>query len=239
MAAKQAAKKTSTDKSLATTGQKTDVSSGKEVDLALVNEAYEKLEGIFKKHIVMAMLEAGQYLIKKFYANSFDNAKINKKAEVKSLSELIRKLQNNAGASPSKTWIYDAVKLAVDDHFFKENDYYKQIGHSHKVAITHVSKPEDKEMLFVETVEKNYTVAKLKERIREVNGGIVPNDLPSDEELKKRKKSELFYLQNQINIRLENASEAIKKYSPYKTRIDAIIDEFKYVRRTRKKRNED
>lgn len=218
----------------ATTTQKPDISGEKEVDLELVDEAYEKLEGIVKKHIVLAMLEAGQYLIKKFYDNNYDNARVNKKTKVKSLSELIRKINKEAGGTPSKTWIYDAVKLAVDDKDYNSNPDYQKIVHSNKVVLTHVQKEDMKKKLIKETAEKGYSVEKLKERIRELKGTLTLTELPPEEELKKRGKEELFTLQSQINWRYDKITETLEKYTKSKNRIDNVIQELGYVKEENK-----
>ena len=83
--------------------------------------------------------------------------------------EVIEKL-NDDGYAPAKTWFYNAVKLAVDEHEFKDFRTYGKLGHSHKVYLTHVEKFEDKKKLIDETVENTYTVKQLRVRIAEVNG---------------------------------------------------------------------
>jgi predicted RND superfamily exporter protein len=182
------------------------------------------------------MLEAGQYLIKKFYDNNYDNAKASKKAKVKSLSELIRRINKEAGGTPSKTWIYDAVKLAVDDKDYNSSPDYQKIVHSNKVVLTHVQEKDMKEQLITETAEKGYSVEKLKERIRELKGIVPPSDLPSDAELKKMSEKDLFFLQSQINWRYESITETLAKYTKSKNRIDSIIEELGYVKEEKKKK---
>jgi len=140
---------------------------GKEVDEALVSEAFEYLKVVIGRHLHEAMLDVGQYLIQKFYNNDYDRAREGRKAKGESLRQLILKLQENSGNAPSKTWVYDSIKLAVDEHDFKNFRTYGKLGHSQKVLITHVKEDEKKRALIEEAAEKDYTVNQLRERIRE------------------------------------------------------------------------
>ena len=70
--------------------------------------------------------EKAQALVNHFEALKFDMAKTRDKAD------------NYRGCAPAKTWFYNAVKLAVDEHEFKDFRTYGKLGHSHKVYLTHV-----------------------------------------------------------------------------------------------------
>lgn len=224
---KSASKKPSNSKALATTTDQPAIVKEEQPDIKLVEEAYNKLEGIVKDHIMMAMIDAGQYIIEKFYDDDYDNARNNKKVKIKSLAELIRRIKENSDGTPSKTWIYDAVKLAVDDYDYKNNNDYKQIGHSHKVALTHVQDKEIKEKLIKETADKEYSVVKLKERIQEEKGALTLSELPSDKELKKLGEKKLNSLVKQITWRLGQMEKTLEKYRQSKEKLDAIIEEVK------------
>ncbi len=143
------------------------VSVEAEADDKLVERAYLWLEGIFAKHIVRAILEAGQYIIKEFYGDNYDYARQKRKIKGKSLRKLILQLQEGSGDAPSKTWVYDAVNLAVDERVFGKISAYGNLGHSQKVCLTHA--PQNaKEMLIHEAVEQNYTVVEFKRRIADL-----------------------------------------------------------------------
>ena len=140
-----------------------------------VEEVYQKLKRTFRKHFQKAMLEAGQHIIKSFYDNDYKRAQEKESTGKKSLAKLIKMLQNDSkGDAPSRTWVYDAVNIAIDHHLFEEKklpSVYGQMGHSHKVNLTYAPNLEVKKALIKETVENKYTVAKLKERIREEKKG--------------------------------------------------------------------
>ena len=150
------------------------------VDDEKVEKAYEHLKTIFVKHFQNAMLECGRYLVDTFYGGNYELAQEKKFTRNKSLAKLIKKIQNDAtekGDAPSRTWLYDAVNLAIDYHLYKREQLpsvYGQLGHSHKVNLTNAP-IEAKPALVQETFEKQYTVAKLRERIREEKDKLNPD----------------------------------------------------------------
>lgn len=170
MAAKQTAKKSSTDKSLATTEQKTDVSLEKEIDHALVEKAYEKITNIVHKYLSDTMNDVGEYLIKNFYADDYKRVQDKKPAKEQSLNQLIKKIHQSEDDTPSKTWIYNAVNLIADERHYKEIGFsvYGKLGRSHKVYLTHVNDKDEKKKLIEDTVKNNYTVAQLREKIAQI-----------------------------------------------------------------------
>jgi DNA polymerase III delta prime subunit/DNA repair photolyase len=158
-----------------------------EADEGLVERAYNELAGIFTEHIQRSMIEAGQYIIREFYGDDYEHARQKKTVRGQSLRRLIERLKEGSGNAPSKTWVYDAVNLAVDERQYSAISAYGNLGHSKKVCLTHVKKPETKELLIQEAGE--YTVAELKKRIVEAkkkNIVKIPlENLPSIESLAK------------------------------------------------------
>ncbi|MCB2141274.1 hypothetical protein KQH27_01040, partial [bacterium] len=137
------------------------------VDNGLVETACSHVKGLIDDN--NAMLKVGQYLIETFYAGNYDWAREKKRFKNRSLTELFERL-NNEGYAPGKTWLYNAVKLAVDEKNFENFRTYGQLGHSHKVYLTHVENIVDKKKLIEATVEKSYTVKQLREEISKING---------------------------------------------------------------------
>lgn len=147
----------------------------KKPDDALVEKAYEDLREIFVKHYETArnnaMLDAGKYIIAAFYDGDFQRAKDKKQVvKKKSLNQLIKRLQTQANDAPTKTWIYDAVGLAVDEHEFESFQTYGKISVSHKLKLLTVEEIKDKKLLTQEIVEKNLSVRDLSARIRSLKG---------------------------------------------------------------------
>lgn len=135
-----------------------------------VEEAYQHLKGLFVKHFQTAMLNAGKYIIKQLYDGDYKRAEEKEPTGTQSLSKLIKKLQGDQGNAPSRTWVYDAVNLAIDHHLYEQKrlpSVYGQLGHSHQVNLTYSPNLVIKQALTAETVENEYTVSRLRERIRE------------------------------------------------------------------------
>ncbi len=141
----------------------------------LVAAAYSELKNIFVKRYEearnRAMLDAGNYIIATFYDQNYQLAKNKNQAiKKKSLHRLIKKLQEQSGDTPSKTWIYDAVALAVDEHELESFRTYGKISVSHKLKLLKVRDLETKKQLIAETVSQPLSVRQLALRIKEETG---------------------------------------------------------------------
>ena len=92
-----------------------------DIDLALVDSAVTEIKHIFIKHVESTILEVGKLLIKEFYNNNIELARNNKPTKEKSLSQVIKMLQIKGDLHPSKTWLYNSVRLVVDNSDLGEN----------------------------------------------------------------------------------------------------------------------
>ena len=100
---------------------------------------------------------------------------------------------------------------------------YGQIGHSHKVNLTYTPNLEVKQKLIEETVEQKYSVAKLRERIREEKSGTdtesisLKKTLPASKlkEFDSKKlntlKKQTLKLESEAKTRLDIYQENLKK----------------------------
>jgi DNA repair photolyase len=201
-------------------------------DEKLVSRTYKYLRGVVRRHFHRAMLEAGTHIIKKFFDGDFNRAKNPRNAtKIHSLNELIRRLQGNNGDGPSKTWVYNAVKLAVDEDQFNGFSVYGKLGHSHKVYLTHVKNLEAKRELVLEAVENNYTVAKTRERIAEVQGHdphekFSLDSVPTDADLEKAGRDDLIRLRKEALSKFEFHKD---KMAHYQGCLDAINKALKTI----------
>lgn len=185
----------------------------------LVADAFEYLKNSFRQHFHDAMLEAGRYLVDKFYDKDYNWARQGKKPKKKgSLNKLIERLQANSGDAPSKTWIYDALKLAVDDHFYnvEGGKYFRafgKLGHTQKLRIAYVKQPDIKERLIEEIAdqEEPLTDQVLRERIAKEKEKIP----------KKKRVPSIFQAKNNP---LELEIEEIKEFTRF-DRINSLDDD--------------
>lgn len=161
----------SKDTELQTTdqNQKDSAVEEKQADNELVKRAYDNLLGIFAKHFEDAMLEAGQYIIQEFYGNDYRKAekkKADKNKSFETLNQMISENKKNNISGPSKSWIYNAVSLAVQNKKLQEFDpdtfhTYGNIPLSHKVLLLPVKKRNhDGKVDSDKTLERKYELIK-------------------------------------------------------------------------------
>jgi hypothetical protein len=203
-------------------------------DKKLVSKTYKYLKGVVQRHFHQAMLKAGEYIIKEFFAGNHELAKNPRNAvKIESLNQLIKRLQADDGKAPSKTWVYDAVKLAVDKHYFAKINFrtYGKLGHSHKVYLTHVKNLETKRELILEVVENKYTVARTRERIAEVQGHdphekFSLDSVPTDADLENAGRDDLIRLRKEALSKFEFHRD---KKAHYQGCLDAITKALKTI----------
>lgn len=146
------------------------------VDHDLVERSYNEIFKIFSRHVEEAIIEVGQYLLDNFYGGDIERARYKKKClKRESLNQLINRLDNRSSYSPSKSWIYQAIGLVVQNEDIKKlgEDVFQMYGNllvSHKVCLISIKSEyaEVKKKLIKETVEKKLTVQQLKERKKEL-----------------------------------------------------------------------
>ncbi|MCF8111660.1 MAG: hypothetical protein K9J85_09255 [Desulfobacteraceae bacterium] len=192
------------------------------VDESLVEEAYSELRNILVNHLRKGMLEAGKYLIEKFYDNDVELARQKSSPKKASLNKLKKKLQNSDGNAPSKTWIYDAVNLAVDHHDYANDSVYGKLGHSHQVNLTYVKDPDKKKTLIKETAKNEYTVAKLKKEIAKAKGKKEPVTLGMLRDVEALKKRDLPELQEMDDVTVEIIKNLKSKLTGYEEALKGL-----------------
>jgi len=138
-----------------------------------------QLVKIFSANHERAMLDAGHYLIDTFYGGSIDQARSDRKRlSMQPLSNYITQLDGGDRDSPKKTWIYNSVNLAVQEHDF--GDLFRTYGNlflSHKVYLLSVHDSEIKRALIEKAAERNYTVAQLRDEIADINRAKKPKQI--------------------------------------------------------------
>lgn len=213
------------------------------VDDEKVEKAYNHLKSIFVKHFQNAMLECGQYLVKTFYDGDYDLAQEKKFTGNKSLSKLINRIQQDAsekGDAPSRTWLYDAVNLAIDNDLYEHKklpSVYGQLGHSHKVNLTSAPNEDVKKALVEETVRERYSVAKLRERIREEKNKSNPDHIPLEElkselsmdDLEKFSSERLELFKAKSNDQIKETNRLLRLYERNLEKVEATLQNRKTI----------
>ncbi len=139
-----------------------------QVDIDLVEKAYQNLSQIFSNHIESAMQEAGNYLIKEFYDDDIELARNKKSPRNESLHQLIERLQNRSSGTPSKSWIYQSIGLVIQSHDIEkmDKDFFQTFGKiplSHKISLLPITKFEIKKDLINKIIDNNLSVRELEE----------------------------------------------------------------------------
>ncbi|RJP93928.1 MAG: hypothetical protein C4518_04885 [Desulfobacteraceae bacterium] len=191
-------------------------------DELLVKQAYEKVYEITVRYFTKSMYEVGEYLIKEFYGDDYKRAQDNKPVKKHSLNQFFEKLNQGDPGSPKKTWIYNAINLVIDEHYFEEIEFsvYGKLGQSHKVYLTHVMDVEAKKMLISEAVDNKYTVAQLKKRISAIKN-------PEKEKMDRKVRLNLDKLSNKDTLRLQSLEKLEKKAGLVDKEIDSLRNRLK------------
>ncbi|HEC31787.1 MAG TPA: hypothetical protein ENI41_04780, partial [Deltaproteobacteria bacterium] len=135
---------------------------------SLVEKAYKNLMDIFSKHFRNAMIEAGQYLINTFYDGDIEKARRKEAVENQSFYQLLKRLNPRESGGPSKSWVYNAINLAIQNSDLSKFSTYRKLNLSHQVLLLPIRKIEDKKRLCIQTIEQNLTVAQLREEIKKL-----------------------------------------------------------------------
>ena len=100
--------------------------------------AYDHIYTIVASHVEDALLEVGNYLVLTFYDNDFHRAQtndlVNRQAFL-NLNQVITAKRIQDPGSPSKSWIYNSVKLACDSNLLKGYQPYEELNISLKIAL--------------------------------------------------------------------------------------------------------
>ena len=140
------------------------IKKNKDNDLQLADEAFLKIQGIFSDHYQSALLEVANYLAETFFNNDIELVKQRKPApnREESFHQLCYKLKDSSQGAPSKSWLYNALGIFVDEAEYKNFHTYGNLSISHKVKLLTVKDEKDKKALIQEAVDKEYSVRELQ-----------------------------------------------------------------------------
>ena len=220
-------------------------------DAQIAEQAYQTLSDLFKKHITVFMLEAGQYIIDTFYDGDARKAlaKNKSKDSPASLKLLIDKLKeakkDPSGNAPSVSWFYKAVNLAAHEAIAVEMGLsaFTILGHSHKLQLLNAPKLkqiegdkfdeaikpafEKKEELAKVAVDEKLSVREFAKRIKEEtpkpSPKITANNLPDEVALKRLPKKRLEKLRDELDKQLDDLNEKLAQIEENKARIEKVL----------------
>jgi len=144
----------------------------------LVEQAYVKISDIFRDSLKEAIVEVGAYLINEFFDGDYQRARTLKQQlpekEKKTLNDdqlmkaesffaLTKKFSYRDIGSPSKSWLYNAVKLAVQDQDFKDAPDYNQLNISKRILLFPLKDNKTKTKYIPKIAPSDVTITKAKE----------------------------------------------------------------------------
>ena len=209
--------------------QSKEIAVVEEIDNALVEKTCEHIIEVFSRHIGNALIETGDYLIKEFFDDDHELARdkglIETSTKWTSLNQVFEKFKSESSEgktkSPSKSWLYLSINIAVQEKDFKELGQddksfqtFGKLSVSQKIALSDIKDFDDKKEFLETTDIENFSVREFKKEVskflgssREISHGI----------LTLIKKPELLFLeesQNKIEIeKLQKKTlEDLEKY---------------------------
>jgi hypothetical protein len=137
------------------------------IDLEKVENAVQHIVETYQTAAVTAMVEVGKYLVENFFNNDFEAARNTRNViGNESICQIHQKLNEKIG-SPSKSWVYNAIKVCVDDHKFEKMDFhtYGKLPISHRVKLAYVPDDTVKKDLAQQSFDNDWTVKVLVQEI--------------------------------------------------------------------------
>lgn len=132
-----------------------------------VEEAANKVIEICSGHLYQAAVEVGRYFVKTLYGGDYERARDPRKnLGVLSFNRVCERVRAQGG--PSKRWLYNALKLAVNEHDYGKMAAYSKLSLSNKIELFRLDdKPEAKRKLIEKGAEMDMTVIEMRDEIKE------------------------------------------------------------------------
>lgn len=133
-----------------------------------VDKSFSDIRDIFLDHYHNALIEVGHYLLENFFDGDIERVRTMIPVHGESFYQLIEMVQADSGSSPSKSWLYNSIKLLVDEHDLRDFQTYGNLPISHKIELLPVKDSNNKKILITDTYKNNYSVRQLRERKAEL-----------------------------------------------------------------------
>ncbi len=134
-------------------------------------EAADTVIGIFQRAANEAMFRVGNYLVETFFGDDFERASNPRDIDNnESLLQLSKKLGEYEGWRPSKTWVYDSVKVTVAFYLFDDFQTFGNLSNSHKVKLAYEDEEVKNELIPLCFAEK-WSVRRLNDELAKRKAG--------------------------------------------------------------------
>lgn len=145
-------------------------------EIALISATINSIKVIFDKGATSTYTEIGTLIIEKIYDNKIDlidlsktpeQGKVHKQQIFKQLTRDITKQSKTGAVLPAKTFLYNSVKLVIDQKQLEECEEYKTLSISHKIELLPIGTKEEKIELVKEITQQNLSVRSTRELVYE------------------------------------------------------------------------
>ena len=132
-----------------------------------VEQAASKVIEICSGHLYEAALDVGKYFVKTLYEGDYERARDPRTSiGVLSFNRVCEHVHAQGG--PSKRWLYNALKLAVNEHDYGKMVAYGKLSLSKKIELFRLDDtPEAKKELIERAAHIDMTVIELRDEIKE------------------------------------------------------------------------
>ena len=167
-----------------------------EADVVLVETAVIKIANMYitnHNHNITTMLGIGEYLIKEFYGNNPNRAKLKKEAvKEESLKSVIKQLRLKGEDTPSKSWLYNTINLAVDHKSLEGVHSYGLLPISSKILLLPLKDDTLKTKLADEAINNKLSVGAFRKIVNEHKD-------PKKRGIKRSIKDEAYILSHKVD----------------------------------------
>jgi len=139
----------------------------KPVIITQVEEAASHVLQICGKHALNAMIEVGHYFVKSLFNGEIERARNPRSSIGDDSFHIVCKRVHDQGG-PSIRWLYNSLKLVVNEHDYGSFAEYAKLSLSHKVELFRLdNKPKVKKKLIRKDADRNLSIDKLRYLIRD------------------------------------------------------------------------
>jgi predicted hydrocarbon binding protein len=144
--------------------QEAEPTEGEVLDEKLVEDTVSWIRDTLARTLYRAASEVGEYVLEKFFKGDPELVRSKNPHKNASFRELCKKC--GTGELPiAKTWLNNAVNVAVANRLLPENSPFKQLSTSHQIALLPLHEPAKIDKLSQKASSKNLSVRDLRELV--------------------------------------------------------------------------
>lgn len=143
-------------------------------DGTIIDETVKEIAKEYKDAAQNLMLKVGQIILKNIFENDTNavnqiSQKQSENIKTKLFHQLAAKIKelSKTGNTPSKTWLYNSVKLVIQEQKMIDCVGYADLSNSHKVELLSVKEESDKVYIVEQIKENQLSVRDTRQAVKE------------------------------------------------------------------------